>query len=387
MKRIAILGSTGSIGTSAIEIVRRAEGDFSVVALAAGRNTGLLREQLALFPDASFAVGDRDALDRILRDDPTLKDRAVGHGEQAIGELVAGTSPELVVNALVGVAGLVPTMRAIEAGSSIALANKETIVTAGGLVTAEARKAGVEIIPVDSEHFSLSRCLRGYVKETIEIILTASGGPFYGRKLAELADVGVDEVLDHPTWRMGRKVTVDSAHLLNKGLEVIEAHHLFEVPYDDIRVVIHPQSVVHSLVRLRDGSLLAHIGPADMRLPLMNALYHPHMEEFPWERLDLIEAGPLEFHPLEMERFPAYRLAIEAARRGGTAPAVLNAADEAAVGAFLAGRIGFLEIIDWIEEALEAHRAGPVGRVEDVLEADRWTRRFLSERHQETTQE
>jgi len=387
VKRIAILGSTGSIGTAVIEIIRRSSGDFRVVGLSAGRNTELLREQLGLFPDAIFSVGDREGLERIIRDDPSLKDRAVGYGESALCELVADSSPELVVNSLVGIAGLLPTMRAIEAGSSVALANKETIVTAGELVTESARRAGVEIIPVDSEHFSLSRCLRGYGGETSEIILTASGGPFYGRELSELGGVSVAEVLDHPTWRMGRKVTVDSAHLLNKGLEVIEAHHLFGFPYEDIRVVIHPQSIVHSLLRLRDGSLLAHLGPADMRLPLMNALYHPRMEEFPWGRLDLIEAGPLEFRPLDEKRFPAYRLALEAAREGGTAPAVLNAADETAVAAFLAGRIGFLEIIDWIEETLGSHRTVPAGRIEDVLEADRWARQFLYERHTEATPE
>ena len=381
MKRIAILGSTGSIGTSAIEIIERSSGEFEVAGLSAGRNVGLLREQLDLFPDALFAVGDREGLDRILREDQALKDRAVGYGAGALEELIARTSPDLVINSIVGVAGLLPTVKAIEQGSSVALANKETIVTAGELVTELAGEAGVEIIPVDSEHFSLSRCLRGYGDEAVEIILTASGGPFYGRPISELGGVSVEEVLDHPTWRMGRKVTVDSAHLLNKGLEVIEAHHLFGFAYDDIGVVIHPQSIVHSLVRLRDGSLLAHLGPADMRLPLVNALYHPRMEEFPWEKLDLIEAGPLEFHGLDVERFPAYRLALEAAREGGTAPTVLNAADEVAVDAFLAGSIGFLDIIDWIEEALGAHETRPIGRIEDVLAADRWTREFLSERH------
>lgn len=385
MKRIVILGSTGSIGTSAIEIIQRSEADFRVVGLSAGRNIELLREQLGLFPDASFAVGDAEGLDGILRVDPSLRDRAVGHGMRAIEELITETSPELVINSLVGVTGLVPTIRALEGGSSVALANKETIVTAGELVIETARRAGVEIIPVDSEHFSLSRCLFGYAGQATEIILTASGGPFYGRKLSELGDVSVEEVLDHPTWKMGRKVTVDSAHLLNKGLEVIEAHHLFGFPYEDIRVVIHPQSIVHSLVRLRDGSLLAHLGPADMRLPIMNALYHPQMEEFPWEKLDLTETGTLEFHRLEVDRFPAYRLAIEAAREGGTAPAVLNAADETAVDAFLAGKIGFLAIIDWIEEALDAHRTTPIGGIADVLEADSWTREFLSDRHAEAT--
>jgi 1-deoxy-D-xylulose-5-phosphate reductoisomerase len=236
------------------------------------------------------------------------------------------------------------------------------------------------LIPVDSEHFSLSRCLKGHEEETVEIILTASGGPFLGRELADLKDVTIEQVLDHPTWNMGRKVTVDSAHLLNKGLEVIEAHWLFDFSYDAISVVIHAQSRVHGLTRLRDGSLIAHLGPADMKLPLISALYYPGMAKFPWEHLSLEELSSLEFHPFEPERYPAFELAIEAAGRGGTAPAVMNAADEAAVEAFLAGRIGFLDIIDWIEQALSAHRTGPADSVEDVLEADRWTREFLNER-------
>lgn len=387
MKRIVILGSTGSIGRAAIEIIEAAEEDFRVVGLSAGRNIELLREQLGLFPDASFAVGNQGRLEELLQADPSLLDRSVGHGMTALESLVEATSPDLVINSLVGVAGLIPTIRALEGGSTVALANKETIVTAGELVIETARRSGSHIIPVDSEHFSLSRCLRGYENQVVEIILTASGGPFYGKELSELGGVSVADVLDHPTWKMGRKVTVDSAHLLNKGLEVIEAHHLFGFSYEEINVVIHPQSIVHSLVRLRDGSLLAHLGPPDMRLPIMNALYEPRIEEFPWGKLDLTEICELEFRRLEIERFPAYRLAIEAAREGGTAPAVLNAADETAVDAFLGGRIGFLEIIDWIEEALGAHRAVPLEGIEDVLEADRWTREFLSGRHKEATTE
>ena len=387
MKRIVILGSTGSIGRAAIEIIRNAGDDFRVVGLSAGRNTALLREQLELFPEASFAVGEPGGLEGMLKADGSLKDRAVGHGAAALESLIDETSPDLVVNSVVGVAGLLPTLRALSKGASVALANKETIVTGGELVMETARRSGSEIIPVDSEHFSLSRCLRGYEGQVIEITLTASGGPFYGRELSDLGGVSVEDVLDHPTWKMGRKVTVDSAHLLNKGLEVIEAHHLFGFPYDQISVVIHPQSIIHSLVRLRDGSLLAHMGPADMRLPIMSALYHPLIEEFPWSNLDLAEIGGLEFGRLEIGRFPAYRLALEAAKEGGTAPAVLNAADETAVDAFLDGRIGFLEIIEWIEEALGAHRMAPIERVEDILGADRWAREFLAGRHTEATLE
>jgi 1-deoxy-D-xylulose-5-phosphate reductoisomerase len=381
LRRVVILGSTGSIGRAAIEVIERSPSDFEVIGLAAGSNIDLLREQLSMFPRAMFSVGKAEGMERLLRLDGLLKGRQTGHGQRGIETLIEETEPELIINALVGIAGLVPTVMALDAGCTVALANKESLVTAGELIAEKAGAGGGQIIPIDSEHFSLSRCLHGYSDQTIEIVLTASGGPFFGRSLGELSSVSVEDVLDHPTWKMGKKVTIDSAHLLNKGLEVIEAHHLFGFPYRNISVVIHPQSVVHSLIRLKDGSLLAHLGPADMKLPIMNALYHPRMEEFPWEILDLTALGKFEFFPLDLERFPAYRLALEAAETGGTAPAVLNAADEAAVEAFLDGRIGFLEVIDWIEEALGAHRAGPVREVEDVLEADRWARELLAKSH------
>lgn len=381
MKHVVILGSTGSIGKAAVEIIERSESEFEVVGLAAGSNIDLLRKQLSLFPRARFAVGEAEGIERMLGLDRSLGGRETGHGQRGIETLIEETRPELVVNALVGIAGLVPTMKALDVGSTVALANKESLVTAGELIVGKAGAGEGDIIPIDSEHFSLSRCLHGHSDQTVEIVLTASGGPFYGRSLEELARVSVEDVLDHPTWKMGKKVTIDSAHLLNKGLEVIEAHHLFGFPYGDISVVIHPQSIVHSLIRLRDGSLLAHLGPADMKLPIMNALYYPRMEEFPWEILDLTKLGKLEFFPLDHGRFPAFRLAMEAAGTGGTAPAVLNAADEVAVDAFLNGRIGFLDVIRWIEEALGAHRSKPVREVEDVLEADRWTRELLAKSH------
>jgi 1-deoxy-D-xylulose-5-phosphate reductoisomerase len=289
--------------------------------------------------------------------------------------------PDLVLNALVGISGLIPTAKALEYGCDVALANKESLVTGGEAVQRLLEEGTATVIPVDSEHFSLSRCLRGHEGETVEIILTASGGPFFGRRIEDLAEVTVEEVLDHPTWDMGKKVTVDSAHLLNKGLEVIEAHWLFGYDYDSIRVVIHPQSRVHGVTRLRDGSLLAHLGPADMKLPIIGALYHPGMVSFPWEQLSLEELSRLDFHTFEPSAYPAFALAMEAARTGGTAPAVLNAADEAAVESFLAGRIGFLDIIGWIEEALGAHTPGPAGCVEEILEADRWAREYLMKRH------
>ena len=381
MKSVVILGSTGSIGRSAIDIVARSREQFRVTGLSAYGNTALLAEQLGLFPDARFATGESDGIGEIGRITPSSAGRETGYGQSGIEALIKESAPDIVINALVGIAGLGPTLWALESGSDVALANKETLVTAGELVTGKAREWGRNIIPVDSEHFSLSRCLHGNREDTVEIILTASGGPFYGKSLDELKDVTIEEVLDHPTWSMGKKVTVDSAHLLNKGLEVIEAHHLFDFPYDSIKVVIHPQSLVHSLTRFRDGSMLAHLGPADMRLSIMSALFHPEIVEFPWDVLDLADIGKLEFHPVDMGRFPAFRLAMSAAAAGGTAPAVLNAADEIAVDAFLNGRIGFLDVIEWIDEALERHEPSPVGTVEDVYAADRWAREFLVKTH------
>jgi 1-deoxy-D-xylulose-5-phosphate reductoisomerase len=381
VKRIVILGSTGSIGRAAVEIIRSAPDRFEVVGLAAGRNAGEMIRQLEEFPAARFTMRDGEALAAVTERAASAADRAVGYGGEAMVALITETAPDLVLNALVGISGLVPTMTALEAGYPVALANKETLVAAGELIAPFLERNGELVLPVDSEHFSLSRCLRGYGDDTREIILTASGGPFYGRDPADLAGVAVSDVLDHPTWKMGKKVTVDSAHLLNKGLEVIEAHWLFRFPLERIRVVIHPQSLVHAIIRLRDGSMLSHIAPADMRLPIAGALHHPDVYDFPWKSLGLDELGTIEFIPFESGQYPAFDLAIVAAEAGGTAPAVLNAADEAAVGAFLAGRIGFLDIIAWIEEALSAHRVKPVRALDDVLAADRWARDFLAERH------
>lgn len=380
-KKIVILGSTGSIGKAAVEIISHSPDDFEITGLAAGNNIGELGLQLREFSGARFALRDEDAYSRLVAEDSDLAGRSTGTGTDGLVGLLSDPKPDLVINALVGIAGLVPTVRALESGCDVALANKESLVTGGEIVDRLTEEGSAKVIPVDSEHFSLSRCLKGHEGETVEIILTASGGPFFGRELSDLRDVTLSEVLDHPTWKMGRKVTVDSAHLLNKGLEVIEAHWLFGFDYDSIGVVIHPQSRVHAVTRLRDGSMMAHLGPADMKLPIISALYHPGMVEFPWEQMSLEEISRLDFHTFEASRYPAFALAMEAARAGGTAPAVLNAADEAAVEAFLAGKIGFLDIIDWIEQALSAHTAGPAGTVGEVLEADRQTREFLKEKH------
>lgn len=380
-KKIVILGSTGSIGKAAIEIILNAPDDFEITGLAAGSNIGELGLQLREFAGSRFSLRDQGASARLLASDADLAARSTGTGPEGLIGLLSDPKPDLVINALVGVAGLVPTVRALEAGCDVALANKESLVTGGEIIDRLTGEGHAKVIPVDSEHFSLARCLKGHEDETVEIILTASGGPFFGRELAELREVTISQVLDHPTWKMGRKVTVDSAHLLNKGLEVIEAHWLFGFDYDAIGVVIHPQSRVHGITRLRDGSLMAHLGPADMKLPIISSLYHPGIVQFPWEQLSLEELSRLDFHTFEPHRYPAFALAMEAARNGGTAPAVLNAADEAAVEAFLAGRIGFLDIIDWIEQALAAHTVGPAATVEEVLEADGWARQYLMERH------
>ena len=380
-KKIVILGSTGSIGRAAVEIISHSPEDFEITGLAAGNNIGELGLQLREFSGARFALRDENAYSKLIDEDGDLAVRSTGTGTEGLVGLLSDPAPDLVINALVGIAGLVPTVRALEAGCDVALANKESLVTGGEIVDRLLEEGSAKVIPVDSEHFSLSRCLKGHEDETVEIILTASGGPFFGRELSSLRDVTVSQVLDHPTWKMGRKVTVDSAHLLNKGLEVIEAHWLFGFDYDSIGVIIHPQSRVHGVTRLRDGSMMAHLGPADMKLPIISALYHPGMVQFPWEQMSLEEISRLDFHTFEAQGYPAFALAMEAARKGGTAPAVLNAADEVAVEAFLAGKIGFLDIIDWIEQALSAHTAGPAGTVEEVLEADSQTRKFLMEKH------
>lgn len=381
MKRIVILGCTGSIGCATVEIIERNREDFEVVGLAAGENAEVMERQLGIFPHARFVMKCEDALSRVTERNASYAGRCVGWGDEALVALITETAPDLVVNALVGISGLVPTVTALDAGCPVALANKESLVAGGEIIAPYIARDRDLVIPIDSEHSSVSRCLKGYVDETVEIILTASGGPFYGINRAELADVSVDRVLDHPTWKMGSKVTVDSAHLLNKGLEVIEARWLFGFPLEKIRVIVHPQSIVHAIIRLRDGSMISHLAPADMRLPIMGALYHPAVCEFPWKSLGLDELGALQFIPLGKREYPAFDLAICAAEAGGTAPAVLNAADEVAVNAFLAGAIRFLDIIDWIEEALSAHRAKHVRSLEDVLEADRWAREFLTKQH------
>ncbi len=384
MKRIAILGSTGSIGTSALEIVQAFPEEFEVVALAAGDNLDRLAAQVTQVHPRLVSIADPARL-------PELRDRLVAAGVDLDSlELVAGPegplavvgepAVEVVLTAMVGVAGLRPTLAAIDRGIEVALANKEPLVAAGHLCTARARRSGATLLPVDSEHSAIFQCLLGQATEALaKIILTCSGGPF--REVSDLSTVTRAQALAHPTWSMGAKISVDSATLMNKGLEVIEARWLFDVAATKIDVVIHPESVVHSLVELVDGSLLAQLGTPDMRLPIAFALAYPRrlpLRDPPLgaSSLDLIDRAPLTFAAPDRARFPALDLAYGALVAGGTAPAVLSAANEIAVAAFLVGRIPFLRIVEVVAETLGAHEVAPAGDIESVLAADSWARAF-----------
>jgi 1-deoxy-D-xylulose-5-phosphate reductoisomerase len=375
-RRLLILGSTGSIGTQALDIVGR-DDELELVGLSAERSWEELVEQARRFGVRRIALADADAGARAAE---AWTDGEVLSGAEGLVRLVLESGADIVLNALVGSAGLGPTVATLGEGIDLALANKESLVVGGELVMALAEATGAQILPVDSEHSALHQLLAGERPGTVDkLVLTASGGPFRGRTRAELEDVTVDEALQHPTWAMGGKITIDSATLMNKGLEVIEAHHLFGVPYGRIDVVVHPQSIVHSLITLCDGAALAHLGHPDMRVPIAYALHHPDRVDVPVRPLDLAEVGSLTFEPVDTEAFACLRLAREAAAAGGTAPCVLNAANEVAVHAFLAGRLGFLGIPAVIEATLEALPAAPVRAFESLYEADREARAVAAE--------
>ena len=377
MKRITILGSTGTIGRRALELVAQFPERLAVAGLAArGSNLELLREQVRRHRPQAVALLDPGAVDRLARELPPPRPELFG-GLDGITAVAAETDAALVLSALVGGVGLLPTMAAIRAGRRVALANKEALVMAGALMTAAARAAGVELFPVDSEHSAVFQCLAGGKREEVRrILLTASGGPFASRPREELERVTPAEALRHPTWRMGAKITVDSATLMNKGLEIIEAFWLFGLPLSRIEVVIHPQSIVHSMVEFVDGSVLAQLGVPDMGIPILYALTYPDRVASEAPTLALTRVGTLTFLPPDAEKFPCLALARQAAEAGGSAPVVLNAANEVAVEAFLAGRIGFTRIPALIAEALEAHPARPIERLEQCLEIDAETRRW-----------
>jgi 1-deoxy-D-xylulose-5-phosphate reductoisomerase len=368
-RRLLILGSTGSIGTQALDVVARAEGELAVVGLSAESSWEPLVAQARELGVGRIALADADAAARA---GEAWTDGEVLSGAEGLVRLVVESEADLVLNALVGSAGLGPTVAALGEGIDLALANKESLVVGGELVTQLAEATGAQIVPVDSEHSALYQLLHGERAGTVEkLILTASGGPFRGRRPAELRDVTAEEALAHPTWTMGGKITIDSATLMNKGLELIEAHHLFDVPYERIDVVVHPQSIVHALIQLCDGATLAHLGYPDMRVPIAYALHHPERAELPVAPLDLVALGQLTFEAPDEDAFPCLRLAREAAHAGGTAPCVLNAANEVAVHAFLSGRLRFHEIADVIAHALDAVPAGRVHAFETLYAADR----------------
>lgn len=361
MKKIVVLGSTGSIGCQTLDIVRTFPGELEVVGLAAGNNWALLQQQMEEFnPRHICCLHPPDPL-------------PPGVTFTSMSDMVCLEEVDLVMVATIGSVGLVPTLEALKHRKAVALSNKEPIVMAGQVIKEYEAKYGGKVLPVDSEPSAIWQCIQGEDNTIRRLIITASGGPFRNTPLEELTSVTPAQALNHPTWQMGRKITIDSATLMNKGFEVIESHWLFGVPWDNIEVMIHPQSTIHSMVEFADGSVKAQLGPPDMRLPIQYALFYPNRlpnDRIP--RLETTSAYSLNFEPLDRGRYPCFGLALEAAHRGGTFPAVLSAADDVAVNAFLDGKIGFTDIYQVIDRVLSEHRYSPGREVEELLEADRW---------------
>ena len=379
MKRIAILGSTGSIGTQTLEVVRE-NGDIEVTALAAGRNIDLLERQIREFGPKLAAVWD-EKLAADLRGRVRDLDVEIASGMDGLIRVSTEEKADILVTAIVGMIGIRPTIEAIRAGKDIALANKETLVTAGHIIMPLARERGVSILPVDSEHSAIFQSLQGGQEKALKkILLTASGGPFRGRKKADLAGVQVEDALKHPNWEMGRKITIDSSTMVNKGLEVIEAKWLFGVDVDQIQVVLQPQRVVHSMVEYEDGAVIAQLGTPDMKLPIQYALYYPQRRYLPGERLDFWSIGKLEFEKPDTETFGALALAYEAGRAGGSLPTVFNAANEKAVALFLERRIGYLEITELIRACMEEHVNIPSPTLEEILDTEAGVYAYIDSR-------
>lgn len=369
MKRIAILGSTGSIGTQTLEVVEKQK-DIEVTALAAGSNVKLLEEQIRKFKPGTACVFREDKARELAASVRDLPVRIVS-GMEGLMEAAAEPSSELVVTAVVGMIGIRPTIAAMEAGKDIALANKETLVTAGHIIMPLAKEKNVKILPVDSEHSAIFQCLNGENRNKIhKILLTASGGPFRGKTRRQLESVKVEDALKHPNWSMGRKITIDSSTMVNKGLEVMEAKWLFGVEMDQVKVVIQPKSVIHSMVEFEDGAVMAQLGTPDMKLPIQYALFYPERRYLPGERLDFWSMGQIAFEKPDMENFPGLKLAYEAGKTGGTLPTVFNAANERAVSKFLNREISYLAITDMIEGAMNGHTVKSNPTVEEILEAE-----------------
>ena len=369
MKKIAILGSTGSIGTQTLEVVRE-NGDIEVLGLAAGSNIKMLEEQIREFHPQIVAVWSEEKADE-LRVNVADTDTKIVAGMDGLLEVATMKETEILVTAVVGMIGIRPTIEAIKAGKDIALANKETLVTAGHIIMPLAKKMGVSILPVDSEHSAIFQSLQGNDQGALhKILLTASGGPFRGKKSEELMEIKVEDALKHPNWSMGRKITIDSSTMVNKGLEVIEAQWLFGVPVDKVLVIVQPQSIIHSMVEFKDGAVMAQLGSPDMRLPIQYALYYPERRELNTERLDFYELANITFEKPDMETFFGLKLAYDAQRIGGSMPTVYNAANEKAVGLFLDRKIAYLQIPELIREAMEQHKVIENPNVEEILETE-----------------
>ncbi|MFQ6092045.1 MAG: 1-deoxy-D-xylulose-5-phosphate reductoisomerase [bacterium] len=379
MRRIALLGSTGSIGRNCLDVIGRLRSRFRVVALTTNAHTETLASQAREFEPKFCAVMDASKGED-LRTRLCGTEIEVGVGPEGLFEAATHPDADLVVNGLVGASGLLPTIKAIEAGKDVALANKESLVMAGELIMPMAEEQKTRIIPIDSEHSGIMQSLQGHhPDEVARIILTASGGPFLDRRPEEFESITLQQALKHPTWEMGPKITIDSATLMNKGLEVIEAHWLFGLPISQIEVIVHPQSVIHSLVEFVDGSIIAQMGPPDMRLPIQCALTFPERVGSPHPRMDFAQVKRLTFQNPDLERFPCLALAYRAAQIGGTMPAVLNSANEVAVQAFLDDRIPFPRIASIIEDAMNRHERVDRPSLEEILKADQWARRLVSE--------
>ena len=381
MKAITILGSTGSIGTQTLDIVTSNPDKFRVVGLAAGSNVSLLAEQIRNFKPEIVALGDEAKLGELKEAiAKNARPPKILVGQEGISEVARYGDAETVVTGIVGCAGLLPTIAAIEAGKDIALANKETLIAGAPVVLPLVKKHSVKLLPADSEHSAIFQCLQGVPPDGLRrIILTASGGSFRDLPVEKLSSVTVKDARKHPNWSMGQKITIDSATLMNKGLEVIEAHYLFDLNYDRIDIVIHPQSIIHSLIEVQDTSVLAQLGWPDMRLPLLYALSWPERIYTDWEQLDLVKAGDLTFRQPDHQKYPCMRLAYAAGREGGLMPAVLNAANEQAVSLFLAEKIGFLDIPRLIETVCDRATSQNTSQpsLSDILESDRWARQAV----------
>ncbi|MFJ7747079.1 1-deoxy-D-xylulose-5-phosphate reductoisomerase [Peribacillus sp. NPDC097295] len=379
MKYISLLGATGSIGKQTADVVRAHPDQFKIVALSGGKNIDLVSKYIKEFEPELVSVQTKEDYEVLKSEFSNRKDLEFMYGDEGITAVAVYNQATILVNAVIGSVGLYPTLQAIKAGKDIAIANKETLVTAGHLVIDEAKKAGVSLLPVDSEHSAIFQALQGEKEKNIErLVITASGGSFRDRTREELQGVTVEEALNHPNWSMGAKITIDSASMMNKGLEVIEAHWLFDLPYEKIDVVLHRESIIHSMVEFHDSSVMAQLGTPDMRVPIQYALTYP--DRLPLvgrKRLNLAEAGKLHFSEMDFTRYPCLQFAYKAGKMGGTMTTVLNAANEAAVAAFLSGKVSFLEIENLIERALNKHSVIANPDLETIQEVDTMTRKFI----------